>query len=244
MSTKTKTVHSSRTMMLEELSNVMALVSEGVPVEEVLANNGAGKLTKYNQLKTNRYLRKLYNLESGSRLFRVFSWFWKQASPSDRPMMALLMALNFDQLLFESFEVVEGTRFGESARVEDFLALLDRLHPGDYSAVTQKSISKNLASSWKQAGYLLRNNNTRIETDPSYLVVALGLLLSYLDGDRGQFILESRWVKVLCLPDTKVRELAYEAARRDLLSFLSAGAVTTVSFQTLLKKIGIHDIKD
>jgi hypothetical protein len=66
--------------------------------------------------------------------------------------------------------------------------------------------------------------------------------LSYLNDDRGDFILSSKWVKALGIEESQVRDLAFEAAKRNLLHYQFSGAVTTISFQNLFQKLEIHGI--
>ena len=63
--------------------------------------------------------------------------------------------------------------------------------------------------------------------------------MAYFNGDKGDFILSSRWVQALAISESKVRELASEAAKRDLLQYQYAGSVTTVSFNNLFKILNI-----
>jgi hypothetical protein len=66
--------------------------------------------------------------------------------------------------------------------------------------------------------------------------------MAYLAELRGDFILTSEWVKALSLSDTIVRELAIEAAKRDLMQYQYAGSVTAISFNNLIKKLEINGI--
>ena len=73
-------------------------------------------------------------------------------------------------------------------------------------------------------------------------MVAFAFFMSYLDGDRGDFILASKWVKALFLNENKVRELAIEASKRDLFQYQYGGNVTSISFSNLITKLEINDI--
>jgi hypothetical protein len=72
--------------------------------------------------------------------------------------------------------------------------------------------------------------------------VAFAFFLAYLDGDRGDFILTSKWVKALFLSESKLRELAIEGSMRNLFQYQYGGNVTSISFSNLLIKLGINDI--
>ncbi len=245
MSEKVPSVHHSRTLMVKELSDVMAQGQSPGSLEEVLENNATGKRTKSNQEKTNRYLKQLYSFDLQSPAFKSFDYFWSKADLRERPLLALLFALRNDMLLSESIDLIQRTSIGNRTKVDDFQDVIEDKYPGKYSANTRKSMARNLASSWKQSGYLLgRIKNVRVETRPSHLIVAFAMLMAYLNGDRGQFIMGSKWVRALCLPQARVRKLAFEAAKRDLLRFQSSGPVTTVSFEALFQRIGINEIEN
>src|SRR5690606_3916865 len=113
-------------------------------------------------------------------------------------------------------------------------------YPGKYSPVTSHSIGKNLASSWKQAGYIKgKTKNIRVQPDISYKVAAFAFCLAFLEGDRGEFILKNPVVRALCLSETTLRALAIEAAKQDLLQYQYGGSVTSFAFPQLLSKLHI-----
>ena len=68
------------------------------------------------------------------------------------------------------------------------------------------------------------------------------MLLSFLVGDRGDFIMHNNCVNALCLSESKLRELAVEASKRDYLQYQFAGSVTSISFDKLINKIGLDAI--
>ena len=235
-----KTIHTSRTMMLAELSRIMAHGIEQGSFEVSFADNVAGKLSKANKDKTNKALRKVYSFDPSDPAFAAFLWFWKNSPEADHPILALLFAISNDFLLSESIEIVQNTPLNQKVTVESLEDNLARLHPGRYSTVTLRSISKNLASSWKQAGFILgKVKNIRVQPEISYRVVTFGMLLGYLEGMRGEFLLASKYIRALCLPESGARDLIGEAARRDLLQYQYSGHVTTILFPNLLKSIGI-----
>jgi hypothetical protein len=74
----------------------------------------------------------------------------------------------------------------------------------------------------------------------TYRVACFAFLLAYLSGNRGEFIWNSIGVKALFLPESKLRDLALECARKDFMQYQYAGSVTAISFTNLLNKIGIN----
>lgn len=241
--TATKTIHTGRTIMFAELSKVMDHAMLDDRYLDALNDNITNKRTKSNQYLTNLRLTKLYGFDLSNPTFKCLSYFWKISEEQDKPILALLYALSNDYLLSESILVVLSTPTGEKVSTGKLEANIEALHPGRFSDNTRRSIAQNIASSWKQAGYITgKVKNIRTQTHPGYLAVTLALLLSYLNGDRGDFILKSKWVKALGIGEEQVREMAFEAAKRDLLQYQFAGAVTTISFTNLFNKLGIHGI--
>jgi hypothetical protein len=238
-----QSVHTSRTLMLAELKDLMAQALETQDFTKAMEDNATGKRTKVNQSKTHSYLRNLYDLNPRLPRFQALVSFWKMAPESDHRLLALLYAIGKDFLLAESVQLLIGAPMGKKVATEDFRELVLKNHPNRYSLITLQSVAKNLASSWKQAGYLRgMYKNERVRVTPSYYVLTFAMLLAYLNGVRGQFILTSPTVEVLCLSDQQLRELAFEATKRDLMRFQSAGVVTAVSFDHLMEKIGLHEV--
>ena len=121
--------------------------------------------------------------------------------------------------------------------------MIEANHPSRYSANTRRSMAQNLASSWKQAGFITgKVKNIRTQPVIGYHIIAFAFFMAYLDGLRGDFILSSKWVKALSLSELNVRELAIEAAKRDLMQYQFAGNVTALSFNNLITKLEIDAI--
>ena len=237
---KEETIHTSRTMMFEELSKVMDHAIEDDKYLDSLNENIANKLTKSNQIKTARYLKQLYDFDFARISFIVFKYFWQISEPSSRPLLTLLYGLNKDYLLIESISVITDTKVGEKASIEKFEENIEKYHPGRFTDKTRLSVAQNIASSWKQAGFITgRVKNIRTQPVITYQVVAFAFVLAYFHKQRGDFILSSKWSKALCLGYLQLRELALEAAKRDLLQYHYAGNVTSISFSNLFNKLGI-----
>jgi hypothetical protein len=120
---------------------------------------------------------------------------------------------------------------------------IEKYHPKRFTDNTLRSVAQNIASSWKQAGFITgKVKNIRTHPDVSYKVATFAMLLSFLEGDRGDFIMHSDCVNALCLGETRLRELAVEASKRDYLQYQYAGSVTSISFDKLINKIGLDAI--
>lgn len=233
-----KTIHTSRTLMFAELSKVMNHAIEGGDFNGILNSNVANKLSSTNLIKTNRYLRQLYRFAKEDLLFRCFIHYWTLVNNEQKSILSLLYALSNDFLLRESIDIVVNTKVGEKVAIEKFEDNIEKYHPGKYSVNTKRSASQNIASSWKQAGYILgKVKNIRVQPVHDYYTVAFALLLSYLHGDRGEYIMLSKWIKALALNTEELRDLIKEAAKRDLLRYQYGGNVTVISFENQIKAI-------
>ena len=229
--------------MFSELSKVMNYANNNNSYLNSLNENIAAKLTKTNQIKTNRYLILLYRFDVEFAPFVCLAHFWQLADEKEQRIITLLFAIGRDFLLSESRQIVIDSEMGEKVTVKSFEDLIERNHPKHYTEKTRKSIAQNLASSWKQAGYITgKVRNIRTKITPGYYTVAFALIMSYLNGDRGEFMLKSKWIRVLDLSEIKIRELAFEASKRDLLQYQYSGSVTTFSFNNLINKLHIDGI--
>jgi len=233
-----KTIHTSRTMMFAELSQVMNHGVEGGDFNEILNSNVSNKLSNTNLIKTNQYLKQLYGFNNEDLLFRCFKHYWTLVDNKKKNIITLLFALSNDFLLKESIDIVINTKVGEKVAIEKFDENIEKYHQGKYSDNTRRSAAQNVASSWKQAGYIQgKVKNIRVQPIHDYYTVAFALLLSYLHGDRGDYILLSKWIKALSLNTEELRDLIKEAAKRDLLQYQYGGNVTVISFENQLKTI-------
>ncbi len=232
------TIHTSRTIMFSELSQVMNRGMDTVDFNNILQLNVANKLSNSNLIKTNRYLKQLYQLDISDLTFRCFQHYWKLSDDNSKPVLSLLFAINNDTLLRESVDLVVASPLKEKIHIEKFDENIENFHPGRYSANTRRSAAQNIASSWKQAGYIEgKVKSIRIEPGQTYQTVAFAFLLSYLNGERGDFILTSKVVKALAIENEKVRDLIRQAATHDLVQYQQGGNVTVISFENQLNQI-------
>jgi hypothetical protein len=227
--------------MYAELEKVMAYSLDGDIFLESLGHNITGKKSNSGVEKTANYLKRLYGFDMQYSPFVAFKYFWKTSEPNEKPLIAFVYAINHDDLLAESIQVLQATKPGEKATIELFEEMIEEHHPNQYSANTRRSMAQNIASSWKQAGFIEgKVKNIRTQPEVTYRVACFAFLLAYLKGDRGDFIWNSIGVNALCLYESKLRALAIECARKDLMQYQFAGSVTAISFTNLLNKIGVN----
>lgn len=238
---KVKTIHTSRTIMFAELEKVMDFASETGNFNDTLNENVTRKKTQSGQEKTTRYLKNLYGFDLDNHSFKAFQYFWSITEAIEKPLLAFIFAIHHDTMLEQSISVVQQTAIGEKVTVERLEENIEKYHPNRYSAATRRSMAQNIGSSWKQAGFIVgKVKNVRAQPEINYLSACFAYLLAYLNGARGEFIWNNIGVKALCLNESRLRELAFECAKRDLMQYQYAGSVTAISFNNLLSKIGIN----
>lgn len=237
------TIHTSRTIMFSELEKIMDYSIGSDNYQLSFNNNIIGKRSADGIKKTTNYLIKLYGFDNQSNQFKAFKFFWKITENEEKPLISLLYAISNDYLLEESIPVVAKTKLGDKVLIGIIEQNIESHYPNRYSANTLRSMAQNIASSWKQASFISgKVKNIRTQPEIGFRIVAFAFFLAFLDGDRGDFILTSKWVKALFLSETKVRELAVEASKRDLLQYQYGGNVTSISFPNLINKLEINNV--
>jgi hypothetical protein len=238
-----KTIHTSRTIMFAELAKVMNHAIQYDNYLDALNQNVINKKTKSGNEKTSGYLKRLYDFDINYPPFKALKYFWSISEERDKSFLALLYAIGNDCILADSISVIQGISPMQKVTIELLEDNIEAHNPNKYSANTRRSMAQNIASSWKQAGFIEgKVKNIRTQPEITYLVGCFAFLLAWLKGDRGDFIWNSTVVTALCLSESKLRNLAIECAKRDLMQYQYAGSVTAISFIPLLNKIGIDGI--
>ena len=230
--------HTSRTIMLDELSNLMDAVPgdavRGDYAYAVTAHNCLGKRTAATRKLSLQRLTELYALDPRVILFRVLRDLWVRHETS-RPLLALLLALTRDPLLRASASAVLGMPYGnEFARqsMNDALtgAVGDRLNEA-----TLDKVVRNASSSWTQAGHFRgRGRKTRRRVDATPAATTFTLLLGFALGRRGRMVFETPWTAVLDASPDELIDVAVDAKRLGLLDLKQSGSIIDVSFPALL----------
>lgn len=229
--------HTSRTIMLEELSHVLDATPGDASREDyadaVMELNCLGKRTAATRKLSLQRLTELYGLDAQIVLFRVLRGLWGRHETS-RPLLALLLALARDPLLRATARAVVATPFGhEFARQSMKEALSDAV--GDrLNAATLDKVVRNAASSWTQSGHLRgrgRKTRQRIEATPA--AVAYALMLGFAVGRRGRLLFQAPWVAVLDASPDELIDVSVGAKRLGLLDLKQSGLMMDVSFPTL-----------
>jgi len=230
--------------MFAELEKVMDYSASDNSYINSLELNVMGKKSGSGRNETATFLTRLYSFDEKRPPFAALRYFWAIVAPADRALITFVYAVDHDTLLSESLEVIGSVRLGDKVLIQSLEENIEKYHPQKYASSTLRSISQNLASSWKQAGFIEgKVKNIRVQPEIGYLVAGFAFLLAYLNGDRGEYIWNNAAVRSLCLPEERLKALAAECNRKDLMHFQSAGGVTTFSFKELLNKIGIHEVE-
>lgn len=240
-----KTVHTGRTIMFKELQKVMDHGVDNDDYVEAIKQNVFNKATKSGVSFTSQFLKRLYDFDVTLPVFKAFKHFWHIADERDKPLLAIIYAIGNDYQLRNSIPVINNTEIGRKVAVESIESNIENLNPKKYTTNTLRSMAQNIASSWKQAGFITgKVKNIRTQPEINYLVLTFALFMAYLSGMRGDFILKSDWVKALSLDEKTIRSLAIEAGKRDLLQYQFAGNVTSITFKNLLNKIDINGFEN
>ena len=236
MKQRVRTVHTSRTMMFDELSS---LISHNVFNEQdIIELNLLNKLSRSNINKTLKFLSGLYDFKSGNELWKVFLLLWKLAEEPDRRIMTLFYALHQDELLNKTTPAILGTPHGKRVKVENILDTINKVWPGHYAQTTALSAAQNIASSWKQAGYIEgRVRNIRVQAKPEFPAVLFALYLGKNDGLTGEELLSTKWIKVLEVSGSRLKELLSQAAIREMIDYRQGGGITIIKFDKILTRI-------
>jgi hypothetical protein len=222
-------VHTSRTMMLAELESVLgALVSVVTPANvrhAILEDNVLGKATRSGRKNSATKLIDLYSFNPEQQLFYAFEVLWRDASTS-RPVLAVLLALSRDTVLRASVETVIGAPIGSTLTKEQLYKSLLSGFASKYAETTLQSTTRNIASSWRQSGYIKGENPiVRVKAPSDFHTVAFALLIGYLRGLRGHNLLSSDWVRLMDFDSGELEAAIAEAHRHGLITSRKIGEV-------------------
>ena len=229
--------HTSRTIMLEELSATFAAVPLGGRSSEyasaVVEENCLGKQTISTRRLTLQRLRELYALDPSVPVFRILRRLWTMDEHS-RPLVTLLANLARDPLLLATADVIislpEGAEFQRGAMREALTQTVE----DRFNDSTLNKVVRNAASSWSQSGHLEgRTFKFRRIVRPTAASVAFALYLARAAGLAVEESLASGWIKVLDCSTSGALELASAAKRLRLLDLRMAGNVIDLHLESL-----------
>ena len=218
-----KGTHTSRTIMLRELEELLQAVPRGSHrsdyVEAIIEENALGKQTVATRKHSSQRMRELYGLDHGIPLFRVLRHVWALDVPG-RPLIALLCTLCRDPLLRATANpVLELPQSTELVRSAFLASIRDAVGSRLNDAILDK-VARNAASSWSQSGHLEgRVRKVRRRVTPTPGSTAFALWLGSLEGLGGEQLLSSRWTEVL---DTRGKSLLDSILQAKQLGLIDA----------------------
>ncbi len=232
-----KGTHTSRTMMLEELTAVLAPVPEAASREEyavaIIEGNCLGKATTATRRLTNQRLGEIYGLDPRVPLFRVLRRLWSIDVPG-RPLLALQCAIARDPLLAATVAPVLALTPGSDLQRDAIRAALREAVDERLSDATLDKVIRNVASSWEQAGHLVgRTFKKRAAVRATPGSVAFGLYLGHAVGFRGASLFATGWISLLDCTPAGARDFALEAKRTGLIDLRISGEVVDLVLDRL-----------
>jgi hypothetical protein len=236
--------HTSRTMMLSELRELLAATLPTASRDDlraaVLGDNVLGKRSEAGRARSFRYLRELYTLDIAVPSFRALRRLWPHGAEA-QPLIALSSALTHDAALRGTACTVLRATQGSTVTADQLARAVQETYPGSYSDSVAHKIGRNAASTWTQAGLLEgRTPKTRCRATAYPASVAYALYLASLEGRAGELLFEALPVQAQDAPAHMLKSLAREASRRGWLDFRSIGTVTEVGFGFLEAREAIH----
>ena len=230
--------HTSRTIMLEELSMLLDSVPDTASrkdyADAVLEGNCLGKRTSANRKHSFQNLSELYGLDARLILFRVMRYLWG-IHESSRPLLGLLLALARDPLLRATAKSVIQTRFEREfirQSMEDALSETVAVRLND---ATFDKVVRNASSSWTQSGHFRgRGRKTRQRVKATPATTTFALLLGFATGHRGRLLFETPWAAILDTDPDDLLDVAIDAKRLGLLNLKQSGLIIDISFPSLM----------
>ena len=229
--------HTSRTMMLAELSAIFAAVPASAGrkqyVEAVVEANCLAKPTTSTRRLTLQRLTELYALDPEVPIFRVLRRLWDVDSDS-RTLLALLAALARDPLLMATAPAILSLPPGTEMMRQTMREALRSAVGERLNDATLDKVIRNAASSWTQAGHLAgRTFKSRQKVHASATAIAFAFYLGDAAGFHGEELLTSGWVKTLDCRPSEALDVALDAKRIGLLDLRVAGDVFDLNLQRL-----------
>lgn len=233
-----KGTHTSRTMMLEELTVLLRVCSPAAQRAEyakgVLEDNCLGKDTSSTRRLSLQRLSELYALDAVVPIFRLMRQFW-YADEKAHAHLALLVAIARDPLLRATVPVILGMTPGEEMARQRLTDAIRDAVAGRLNDETLDKVVRNVGSSWTQSGHLEgRSRKKRKQLEPTAVSAAFALALGYMLGLRGHSLFDNPFARVLDRDENALTFLAMDAKRLGLLDIKSGGGMTVVSFDAIL----------
>lgn len=237
-----KGTHTSRTMMLAELTTVLETAEASATreqyVETIVNQNCLGKPTTSTRRLTLQRLSELYGLDPKFSIFRVLRRLWA-VDESGRPLLALLVALARDPLLVATAPAILALPAGAELQRDAVKAALRGVVGERLNDQVLDKVVRNVASTWGQSGHLEgRTFKKRRLVRATPATAALALYLGHAVGFRGEDLLTSGWFTVLDCAPSQAMGLAVDAKRLGLIDLRMGAGVFELGLQRLDPQTG------
>lgn len=232
-----KGTHTSRTMMFEELRQVLEATSPEARRADyaaaIIEGNCLSKSTGATRRLTNQRLGELYGLNSAIPLFRVLRRLW-DLELEGRPLLALLAAIARDPLLAATCPAIIFLPANSEFQREAMKSALCAFVGNRLNDSTLEKVCRNAASTWTQSGHLEgRTFKKRRMVVVPPTTAAFAIYLALAAGFRGAQIFSCAWLRVLDCDPARARNLALDAKRIGLLDLRIAGDVVELNLSRL-----------
>ncbi len=232
-----KGTHSSRTMMLEEISLLFEATGPNSTRADYAAatvdENCLAKRTFASRRLTNQRLGELYGLDPVIPLFRVFRRLWEE-DRHGRAILALLTSVARDPLLACTCPTMIALPIGAHLNREPLREALRALVGARLNGDVLEKVCRNVASSWTQSGHLLgRTTKIRQAVVATPANASYALYLAYACGFRGTSLFSSSWFRVIDCDPPAGRYLSLEAKKLGFLDLRISGDVIELNLSRL-----------
>jgi hypothetical protein len=230
--------HMSRSMMLTELSALLAATPEAADRAAyraaIVEHNVLGKPTAASRQKSERHLYELYGLDPSLTLFRVLRRFAAE-DPISLPLIALTCTFCRDPQLRASFELIRTLKPGELLTRERMEAHLEAAFPERYSPAMKSGLAQHVNTTWTAAGHLSgRAVKRRALPQPRPVASAYAMFAGWLLGLRGEILVDSIFARLVGADPSQIAAHLHSASRYGWLRFRHAGGVMEIDFSPLL----------
>ena len=232
-------IHTRRTIMFDDLSRLLDYSeNKDLTSDEykslIVDENCLGKNSVKTRTLSYQYLSDTYLLNQDIILFRALLYFWKRDEKA-HSQLAMLCAYNRDALFRMVTPYILSLSEGSLLQKVDVEEYIESKQPDRFSQSTLESTVRNLNSSFTQAGHLHgRVKKIRTKLEATAAAVSYSLFIGYIQGLRGEMLLESEYMKLLECNYEQAVELALEASRKGWMIFKKVGNVIEVSFSNIL----------
>lgn len=227
--------HSSRTMMLDELTRLLDETStQNVTLASckrvILEENCLGKRSAKTRQLTYRHLVDLYSLDGEKALFDALMWLWLR-DVEGRALIAVLCVYARDAIFRAVAPSIIAMEAGIEVKREAVESLVDAIEPDRFSPATRKSTAQNINATLTKTGHLMgRAKKIRTQAHATPGAVVYALYMGYLRGERGLSLFESEYARLLDCPSYRLLELARVAAEHGWIQMNQLGDVIEVRF--------------